>query len=52
MFILKNQIVKPSTLSKSEHARGWVKGRMWFNMVDGQFLESIKHLGNISFQFF
>lgn len=38
-------VVKPSTLGKAEDVRGWVKARMWFNMVDAQFHESITHLG-------
>lgn len=50
MFIIYNQVVKPSTLGKAEDVRGWVKARMWFNMVDAQFHESITHLGTMSFQ--
>lgn len=50
MFIIYNQVVKPSTLGKAEDVRGWVKARMWFNMVDAPFHKSITHLGNMSFQ--
>lgn len=39
------KVVKPSTLSKAEDVRGWVKARMWFNMVDAPFHKSITHLG-------
>lgn len=32
MFIIYNQVVKPSMLVKAEDVRGWVKARMWFNI--------------------
>lgn len=46
-FILINKVFKPSTLGKNEDLREWVNARMWFNMVDAQYHESITHLGNV-----
>lgn len=39
------QVFKPSTLGTNEDLREWVNARMWFNMVDAQYHESITHLG-------
>lgn len=39
------KVYTPSTLGAPEDVRKWVNARMWFNMVDAQFHESITHLG-------
>lgn len=43
--IPNTEVFKPSTLGTAEDVRSWVNARMWFNMVDAQFHESITHLG-------
>lgn len=39
------KVFKPSTVGTAEAVRAWVNARIWFNMVDAQFHESITHLG-------
>lgn len=40
------KVLKPSTLGTAEDIRDWVNARIWFNMVDAQYHQSITHLGN------
>lgn len=43
--LTNGKVFKPSTGGTAEDVRGWVKARMWFNMVDAQYHETITHLG-------
>lgn len=45
-IILHFKVFKPSTLGTAEDIRDWVNARIWFNMVDAQYHQSITHLGN------
>lgn len=39
------EVFTPSTVGTAKDVRAWVNARIWFNMVDAQFHESITHLG-------
>ncbi|XP_062581617.1 polyunsaturated fatty acid lipoxygenase ALOX15B-like [Saccostrea cucullata] len=41
------EVFKPPQLDSDsmDNLRNWVKGRMWFNMLDAQYHESVTHLG-------
>ncbi|XP_061193373.1 polyunsaturated fatty acid lipoxygenase ALOX15B-like [Saccostrea echinata] len=42
-----NEVFMPPQLGSdsTDKLREWVKGRMWFNMLDAQYHESVTHLG-------
>lgn len=44
------KVFKPSTIDTAKDVRAWVNARIWFNMVDAQFHESITHLGKVLFK--
>lgn len=39
------KVFTPSTVGTAESIRNWVNARIWFNMVDAQYHQSITHLG-------
>lgn len=51
IIIFYNQVYMPSISDNAKDLREWVKAKMWFNMVDAQYHESITHLGKYHFTF-
>lgn len=44
-IIIHYKVFTPSTVGTAESIRNWVNARIWFNMVDAQYHQSITHLG-------